>query len=59
MFNLETFQISFGEDKRQKLSNQSTSFLVGAFPVIQGGNHSILKNHPGVRVGVGWVEIWP
>ncbi len=24
----------------QKVLKQSTSFLVGAFPVIQGGNHS-------------------
>ena len=27
----------------QKVFNQSTLFLVGAFPVTQGGNHSILK----------------
>ncbi len=35
--------------------------MVEAFPLTQGGNHSILKQKPpGVRVGVGvGVEIWP
>ncbi len=38
----------------QKILNRSTSFLVEAFPVTQGGNHSILeKSPPGVTVGVG------
>ncbi len=27
----------------KKILNRSTSFLAGAFPLIQGGNHSILK----------------
>ncbi len=36
--------VSVSVDKiSQKVFNQSTSFLVGAFPVNQGGNHSILK----------------
>ena len=44
----------------KKILNGSTSFLLEAFPLIQGGNHSILKKkRPGVRVGgCGCVCVW-
>ncbi len=45
-----------------KILNRSTPFLVEAFRVTQGGNHSIWKKkRPWVRVSVGGggVEIWP
>ena len=36
------------------------SFLVEAFPLTQGGNHSILKKKcPGVRAGVGVPKFVP
>ncbi len=40
----------------KKILDRSTSFLVKAFPVTQGGNHLILKKSPrgkGVCVGGG------
>ena len=44
----------------QKIFSRSTSFLVEAFPVTQGGNHSILKKRPrGKGGGCVGVEIWP
>ncbi len=44
----------------KKILNQSTSFLVEAFSVTQGGNHSIFKKKcPGVMVGVGESKFGP
>ncbi len=44
----------------QRILDRSTSFFVEAFPMAQGGNHSILKeNCPEVRVGVWGPKFGP
>ncbi len=40
----------------KKILNRSTSFLVEAFPVTQGGNHSIFKKIPPGVKGSTWVQ---
>ncbi len=49
-FHLSTWVFDF--NMSPKILNQSTSYLVEAFPLTQGGDHLSLKNLPGVRVGM-------